>query len=154
MEETKMIWFDMDGTLADTYAVEGWLDDIKRSSCRLFREAKPRMNLSHLARLINMVAAKGYYSFGVISWTPEGASSEYEEAAAAEKIKWLNKHLPSVKWEEIKIVKYGTPKSEFGNGLLFDDDEKVREDWNKRKDNFALDAEVETIMQWLAFFKF
>ena len=25
---TKQIWFDMDGTIADLYGVNGWLDDI------------------------------------------------------------------------------------------------------------------------------
>jgi hypothetical protein len=41
--------------------------------------------------------------------------------------------MPSVIWNEIKIVKYGIPKSSvvnMQNGILFDDEEKNRMEWN------------------------
>ena len=41
--------------------------------------------------------------------------------------------MPSVEWNEIKIVEYGTPKStvvNMTNGILFDDEEKNRTEWN------------------------
>ena len=28
MREEKWIWFDMDGTIADLYSVDGWLEDL------------------------------------------------------------------------------------------------------------------------------
>jgi hypothetical protein len=40
--------------------------------------------------------------------------------------------LPSIEFDEIKIVKYGTPKSEvvsIANGILFDDEEQNRKEW-------------------------
>ena len=46
------------------------------------------------------------------------------------KMKWLKTHLPSVKWDYVNIVAYGTPKSLFGNGILFDDEEPNRKEWN------------------------
>ena len=46
------------------------------------------------------------------------------------KLKWLKKHLNSVHWNNIHILKYGTPKSSCGNGILFDDEEKNRTNWN------------------------
>ena len=57
---------------------------------------------------------------------------EYDEAVAKAKNFWLNKHLPSVKFDEIHIVPYGTPKSTVAkekNGYLFDDEENNRAEW-------------------------
>ena len=48
------------------------------------------------------------------------------------KKEWLKRHLASVKFDEIHIVKYGTPKQTFAkteNDILFDDEEKNRNDW-------------------------
>jgi hypothetical protein len=41
----------------------------------------------------------------------------------------LRKHLPSVKWDNINIVPYGTPKSTCGSDILFDDEENNRKEW-------------------------
>lgn len=30
----KMVWFDMDGTIANLYAVEGWLEDLRAERTR------------------------------------------------------------------------------------------------------------------------
>ena len=49
------------------------------------------------------------------------------------KVNWLKKHLPSVKWNEVQIVKYGTPKSTVvrkKGGILFDDEERNRTEWD------------------------
>jgi hypothetical protein len=39
--------------------------------------------------------------------------------------------LASVRFDEIHIVAYGTPKHTLGNGILFDDEEKNREGWGE-----------------------
>ena len=44
---------------------------------------------------------------------------------------WLKIHLPSVEWNEIHIVAYGTPKSTCGCGILFDDEEQNRKEWGE-----------------------
>ena len=46
---------------------------------------------------------------------------------------YLRKHLPSVEWDEIYIIPYGTPKAsvvDIPNGILFDDEAKNRDDWS------------------------
>ena len=43
--------------------------------------------------------------------------------------KVLAKHLASVKFDNISIVAYGTPKSTCGKGILFDDEEPNRKEW-------------------------
>ena len=38
---TKAIYFDMDGTIADLYGVENWLDYLVAEQTKPYREAKP-----------------------------------------------------------------------------------------------------------------
>lgn len=125
-----MIWFDMDGTIADLYGVENWLEDLKAEIPRPYKIAKANINLSLFARYLNKLKANGY-KVGIISWTSMQSSKEYEEAVAVAKINWLINHLSSVWFDEVNIVPYGTEKNLFNNGhdLLFDDDAKVRKNW-------------------------
>ena len=125
----KNIYFDMDGTIANLYGVEGWLDDIRAEHVRPYAEAKPMVNFSVLARVLNRLTRNGY-SVNIISWTARGGSAEYNEAVAEAKRAWLAKHLPSVRFENVFIVPYGTPKQNFGFGVLFDDEKPNRDKWN------------------------
>ena len=126
----KAIYFDMDGTIADLYGVSGWLADLEAENVRPYAEAKPLLNLSLLARYIHKAQAKGY-TVGVISWLSKSGSDTYNEAVTAVKREWLAKHLPSVEWDEIHIVKYGTPKSTCRTcpGILFDDEQRNLDEW-------------------------
>lgn len=125
----KEICFDMDGTIADLYGVDGWLDDIISKSARPYEVAKPLVNLNSLARVLNRLQREGY-KLTVISWLAKNSNNEYDELVTLAKMKWLATHLKSVKWDNINIVAYGTPKSLFGNGILFDDEEPNRKEWN------------------------
>lgn len=125
------LWFDMDGTIADLYGVDGWLNDLHNEKTRPYDEARALLNLSYLARLLNAAQHKGY-SIGIISWTVRGGSDLYNGQVALAKLLWLHKHLASVKWDEIKIVSYGTNKRETcGEGILFDDEEPNRKAWGE-----------------------
>ena len=124
----KAIFFDMDGTIADLYGVDGWLDDLRAERVRPYVEARPLVNLSRLARRLNRLVAGGY-SVNIISWTSRGGSPEYNEAVAAAKLEWLARHMPSVKWDNVFIIPYGTPKSTCGCGVLFDDEKPNRDEW-------------------------
>lgn len=124
----KAIFFDMDGTIADLYGVDGWLADLRAERVRPYAEARPLVNFSALARMLNRLTADGY-SVNIISWTARGGSEEYNEAVAEAKRAWLTKHLPSVKFAQIIIVPYGTPKHALGQGILFDDEEQNRTAW-------------------------
>jgi hypothetical protein len=122
------ICFDMDGTLANFYGVEGWLDDLVNSNPRPYAIAKPLFNFSALARQIHRLQAKGY-TVNIISWLAKNSTTEFDELVTETKIAWLKKHLPSVTFDNITIVKYGTPKSTCGTGYLFDDEEGNRNEW-------------------------
>lgn len=126
----KKIWFDMDGTIADLYAVEGWLPMLQAYDPTPYAKAKPMVNMSALARLLHKAQRMGY-EVGVVSWLSKGSNAEYDLAVAEVKVEWLRKHLPSVEWDEIKIVAYGTPKHEIASGILFDDEEHNRNAWGE-----------------------
>ncbi len=125
---TKAIYLDCDGTWIDLYGVDNWLNDLRNENVRPYQEAKPLVNLSLLARTLNSLQKKGY-SINIISWTSKNSTEEYHNAVKEAKIKWLKKHIPSVKWNNIYIIKYGTPKSTCGNGILFDDEQRNRDEW-------------------------
>ena len=123
------IWFDMDGTIADLYGVENWLDYLLASDTTPYLAAKPLLNLSLLARYLNKAQKQGH-EIGVISWTSKGGTDLYNGEVALAKMVWLHKHLPSVVWDNIKIVAYGTNKKvTCGDGILFDDELNNRRIW-------------------------
>lgn len=125
------IWFDMDGTIADLYAVENWLADLRAERTRPYDMAKALVNLSLLARLLHKAQAEGH-EVGIISWTSKGGSDAYNMAVADAKVRWLAKHLPSVHWDAVKVVPYGTNKlTATGGGILFDDEEPNRTAWGE-----------------------
>ena len=128
---TTTIFFDMDGTIADLYGVENWLDYLIASDALPYEIAKPLIRLNALARILNRLQKQGY-KVGVISWLAKNSDKTYDEKVTRAKRKWLKKHLASVNFDEIHIVKYGTPKQTFAkteNDILFDDEEKNRNDW-------------------------
>ena len=120
--------FDLDGTLANFYGVEGWLDDLENSCSRPYAIAKPLVNMSSLARLLNKLQKKGY-TINIISWLSKTGTPEFNKEVTSVKQKWLTKHLPSVQWVNIYIVPYGTPKHILASGILFDDEKQNRDNW-------------------------
>ena len=129
----KAIYFDMDGTLADFYGVEGWLDKLRAYDTSPYREAIPLLNFQALAHRLNALQRNGY-TIGIISWCSMETTAEFDEETKAAKLAWLNQHLRSVKFDEIHIVPYGERKSGIAKvkgGLLFDDNPKVRKEWVK-----------------------
>lgn len=126
-----MIWFDMDGTIADLYGVENWLPMLRASDPTPYLVARPLVNLSALARMLNKLQKQGH-EIGIISWTSKTGTPEYNAVVTTAKYAWLSKHLPSVDFDEIHVVPYGTPKQVFAhsnNDILFDDEAKNRENW-------------------------
>ena len=128
---TKAIYFDMDGTIANFYGVPNWLEYLAANDPTPYRVASPLVNMNHLARLLNRLQAEGWH-IGIVSWLSKCGTVEFNAEVIIAKRMWLKNHLPSVYWDEYKIVPYGTPKHEiveFGTGILFDDETPNRENW-------------------------
>ena len=125
------IFFDMDGTIADLYGVENWLQYLINFDAFPYENARPLIKLNALARILNRLQREGY-KLGVISWLSKNSTADYDEAVTEAKRAWLKKHLASVAFDEINIVAYGTPKQNFAktdSDILFDDEAKNRENW-------------------------
>ena len=99
------IWLDMDGTIANLYAVEGWLP--------MLRSYDPT------------------YQVCIVTAFSKSSTPAYDMAVKQAKIEWLNKHLPSVEFDEIRFVPYTYEKNNVnsGNDILFDDEERHLNTW-------------------------
>lgn len=135
---TRAIYFDMDGTIANLYGVDNWLDYIIKGYTKPYREARSLINMRKLSKELNRLQEKGYI-IGIISWLAKGATNEYNKRVAKAKMNWLKRHLGSVQFDKVHIIEYGTPKEEWGEGILFDDERHNRIEWNKIDNNIAFD---------------
>ena len=127
----KAIYLDMDGTIANLYAVDNWLEQLRAFNPTPYAEAEPLVRMSNLARLLNIMQSRGDH-IAIVSWLSKESNPEYDEAVIQAKKAWLQAHLPSVRFDEIVIVTYGTPKSTVvahPEGILFDDESRNRYEW-------------------------
>lgn len=144
------IYFDMDGTIANLYGVENWLEKLRAEDVSPYVEAEPLVDMHELSRLLNDLQLSGV-NLGIISWLSKDATKEYDKMVRRAKREWLMENLPTVEWDEIHLVKYGTPKHSCCRenfGILFDDNDAVREKWEKRGTAF----DVENILEILEIF--
>lgn len=128
-KENKNIWFDMDGTIADLYGVNNWLDMLINENATPYTIAKPLIDMQVLAKTLNNLIQKGY-TINIVSWLSKNGTPTYNEKVTQAKKQWLRKHLKSVQFSKIDIIKYGTPKQNGRSGILFDDEKPNRDTWN------------------------
>ena len=138
------IYLDLDGTVVNFYGVPNWLECLEAQDSTPYRVAKPLVNLSTLARYLNLLQARGY-NIGIISWLSKSGTDKFNAEVAEIKRNWLAKHLPSVQWDEIHIVPYGVPKSNCAtcpNAILFDDEQRNLNEWTANTHNMAYNADL------------
>ena len=143
------IWFDMDGTLADLYGVDNWLEMLINFDPTPYAEARPLVNLSLLARLMNRVQRNGF-EICIITALSKDSTAEYDEAVIKAKKMWLGHHLKSVQFDEIRFVPYWFTKNDVNSGedILFDDEARHLEAWTGRA--CPADEMIETLKSLLA----
>lgn len=137
--------FDMDGTIADLYGVDNWLEYLINEDVYPYANAQPLLRLCTLARKLNALQRAGY-DLAIVSWLSKSGSRAYNDAVTVAKLAWLRKHLSSVNWDRITIVPYGTPKQNFCEtpfDILFDDEAKNRDNWT------GIAYDVQNIMEIL-----
>ena len=128
---TKTLVFDMDGTIADLYAVSDWLENIIAENVRPYAIAEPMYNMNKLVNVINRLKENGW-RVAIVSWTSKHGSKEYNKAVRKVKKEWLDRY--NFPYDELHVIKYGTPKSYCmkktgGFQILFDDEEPNRKAW-------------------------
>lgn len=126
------IWFDMDGTLADT--LKDWWTLTDEQWIERVLTAPGMVNLSVLARLLHRAQRNGH-EVGILSWLPKSGDPRVVEAKKA----WLAKRLPSVEWDTVDIIPNGQAKWIGHEGILFDDNKTNREQWNRYYGSGAYD---------------
>lgn len=129
---TKTLVFDMDGTIANLYGVNNWLEMIRAENPKPYIIAEPLYNMNELNSLLNQLKSLGW-EIVITSWLAKGATDNYNKAVTKAKKEWLQKyHFPA---DEIHIVKYGVTKANStrkkgGYQVLIDDNAKIRKGWH------------------------
>lgn len=129
----KMICFDMDGTIADLYAVENWLPKLQAEDASPYLDANPMWDMQELRKVLLDLTVKGW-EIRVISWLAKDSSEEYKDAVRKAKREWLEKYnFPA---DKVHLVAYGTTKADCVRRyydenplILVDDNTKVRNGW-------------------------
>ena len=93
----KMLFFDMDGTLADLYGVAGWLEMLESCDTAPYERAGELLPMEELAQELNRLQGAGW-ELCIISWTSKKGTAEFNARVEAVKKEWLAQHMPSVHW--------------------------------------------------------
>lgn len=130
------IFLDMDGSIADLYGVEGWLEALRSENPMPYAEAQPLCDMAALRRVLEELKAQNYI-IGIISWSSKTGSKEFHRAIRAAKVEWLRRYNLLDLFSHIHIQKYGTPKSAIAqrhttlssSTILVDDEARNRVEW-------------------------
>lgn len=145
---TKMLVFDMDGTIADLYGVEDWLTDLRAERTRPYEIAEPLYNMAEMAKTLTALKANGW-KVCVTTWLAKDSTKTYDNKVRTAKKEWLKKY--GFPYDEIHLVKYGTTKADCtrrkgGYQVLLDDNEGVRKGWTLGS---TVDAANENVLNYL-----
>ena len=130
----NLICFDMDGTIADLYAVENWLEMLRAYNARPYEIAEPMWDMVELNMVLAELKANGY-EIAIITWLSKDSTAEYDNAVRLAKRQWLENM--GFEYDYFHGVKYGTTKANtirrymdgYENAILIDDNDKVRNGW-------------------------
>lgn len=146
------IYFDLDGTIADLYGFSGWLDCLQNEQTDPYTEAGLLVDGEQFRNFLAAGKAAGVL-FGIISCGAKNASKDYQKAIRRAKIEWLKKNNLLGYFDELHVIKYGTPKNRAAKnitGVLIDDE---LQRWNVEKlvtaDNFHNILNVENLWSCL-----
>ena len=128
----KTIVFDMDGTIANFYGYNDWLEHIKMESEEPYIHARPMVDMKEFNDLGKRLINKGY-SFKICSWLADNSTQSYDRKVRKAKKDWLKKYI-NFDLEKIHLVKYGSNKRYRAKGqYLFDDNQEVIKMWEGQK---------------------
>ena len=124
------VWFDMDGTIADLYGVDNWLEQIKTDNEKPFVIAKPLVDTTALEELMNGIQRKGH-KIGIVTCLVGGATKNFNKKVIKAKKNWLEQNLKNVKFDKIVFLEYEDVKNQVNDGtdILFDDEDRHLEKW-------------------------
>lgn len=135
MKKVTMIVWDMDGTMADLYGVEGWLEMLRNENPLPYEIAKPLWDMERLANIIRGLQAIGVEQ-RIVTWLSMDSSEEYKREVRTAKREWLE-HF-DFPFDHFHGVQYGATKADSvrkfladdETAILIDDSAKVRKGWH------------------------
>lgn len=146
---SKILVFDMDGTIADLYGVKDWLPALRSENPQPYVSAKPLYDMDILNSILNELKLEGW-KIVVTTWLAKGSTKVYDDKVRKAKLEWLKKH--KFPYDEVHMVKYGTTKANCtrklgGRQILVDDNAKVRKGWTLGDTINANEDIIEKLMQ-------
>lgn len=135
MTKVRMIVWDMDGTMADLYGVDGWLEMLRNENPLPYEIAKPLWDMERLANIIRGLQAIGVEQ-RIVTWLSMDSSEEYKREVRTAKREWLE-HF-DFPFDHFHGVQYGATKADSvrkfladdETAILIDDSAKVRKGWH------------------------
>lgn len=137
MNAINTIWFDMDGTIAELYKVNGWLEMLRESDWRVYDKCLPRAHFDRINRAVEALTAHGW-QVGVITWASKDVGWGVDCDRIGEiKFDWLCRFFPAIADGKFACIPYGESKAQYLLDMeeagevnyLVDDNKEVREDW-------------------------
>ena len=135
MTKVRMIVWDMDGTMADLYGVDGWLEMLRNENPLPYEIAKPLWDMERLAKIIKGLQAIGVEQ-RIVTWLSMDSSEEYKREVRTAKREWLE-HF-DFPFDHFHGVQYGATKADSvrkfladdETAILIDDSARVRKGWH------------------------
>lgn len=121
----KIVYLDMDGTIADLYNQKNWLEKLINEDKKIFLNAKPLVSEKELKTFF----PTDKYELRICSMTPKNASKSYCENVIEQKNAWLDKYFPTI--TKRYYLPYGNNKNykNSKNAILVDDNETIRNNY-------------------------
>jgi hypothetical protein len=135
MAKVKMICFDMDGTIADLYGVNGWLDMLREENPTPYEVAEPMWDMAELHMVLKALQKQGV-EIRIITWLSMNSTEDYKAKTRKAKMEWLEKY--NFPYNKFHGIAYGTTKANCirqyldlnEQAILIDDNDKIRQGWN------------------------
>lgn len=151
----QAVYFDMDGTIANLYGVDGWESKLRSEDSSPYADASPLVDMVRLAAIIAKLRSTGV-KVGVISWGAMNGTTEYTREVKRVKREWCKRY--GLTFDEFHVVKYGTPKhwvAKCKRSILVDDNSDVRQAWTlgatiSASDSFRMMEQLGKILQKVA----
>lgn len=145
---TKMICFDMDGTIANLYNVKDWLPKLRAEDASPYMDAEPIFDMNALNEVCELLRQAGW-EINIITWLSMNSSEEYKDAVREAKRAWLEKW--GFIYDHFHGVQYGATKADSVRdradyAILIDDNEKVRNGWHM---GMTIDPTAENLIEVL-----
>ena len=82
IKDKKLFVFDMDGTIADLYAVDNWLPRLRAEDPSPYVEAAVMWNMGRLAEILTNLRALGV-EIRIITWLSKESTEGFDASANA-----------------------------------------------------------------------